>query len=102
MGALLGGGTGTPDSSTTSATGELAMSTIGLLGGRLGSNRKARLTSSSSSSIGAGDVGDGNSVGTGISVGDDGAVARVFRVRVGCVPLVWVVGTTVGTNVCSV
>lgn len=50
-------------------------------GGKFGRVRSARLTSSSSSSSGAGDVGDGCSVGTGISVGDEGAVGLVLRVR---------------------
>jgi len=57
--------TGTCDSSTSLVAG------TGAGAKREGSNFNAILTSSSSSA-GAGEVGEGISVGTGISVGDDG------------------------------
>lgn len=57
---------------------------------------------SRSVSIGAGDVGDGNSVGAGISVGDEGMVGLLLLPPVWvtggtlCVARIWVVGGEVG------
>lgn len=71
--SCLGGAGGTTSSSTAAASRFDAPCALSLVG----MSRKARLMSSSSSSMGAGDVGDGASVGTGISVGEAGAVGLV-------------------------
>jgi hypothetical protein len=68
-GVRAGRRTGIRDSSVAARAGVIC-------GGREGSIRNAMLTSSSSS-IGAGEVGEGNSVGTGISVGEEGIVGLV-------------------------